>query len=104
MGIGLQPTKEQIDSTAGDIARGVFYQLRRAQALKEYLDTKTVEQLVAMGYVEANGVGEVTGLKAAVAMLDALRQVFEGVRGWPDDTARDDFRPYVRPIAGMGDV
>lgn len=99
MGIGLQPTKEQLDLTAGDIARGIFYQLRRAEHLKQFLDTKTTEDLEALGYVETNA-QEVTRLKTAVNVLDELRQIWEGTIGHN----QGDMRTFPRQIAGLGDV
>jgi hypothetical protein len=99
MAIGLAPTKEQIDATAGDIARAIFYQLRRGQNLKYFLEGKTTEDLVALGYVE-DPAQEVTRLKTAVNVLDELRAIFEGEVAH----AQGDMRTFPRQLAGMGDV
>jgi hypothetical protein len=99
MAIGLSPTKEQLDATAGDIARAIFYHLRRAENLKYFLDAKATGDLEALGYDES-GAQEVTRLKSAVNVLDELRQIFEGEIAH----AQADMRTFPRQIAGMGDV
>lgn len=103
MSVGLNPTKDQIDATAGDIARSIVYHLRRAENFDYFLASKTTQELVALGYTE----DEVTSLKTGVSVLNALRKIFEGAQKTvaavgvaPDD----DMRTFPRRLIGMGDV
>lgn len=100
MSIGINPTKEQIDATAGDILSGLTRQLRRARELKRYLDGQTTEALVAKGYDEA-GATEVSQLKSGIGAADDLRKIWEGEI---DHTPAADMRTFPRRLQGMGDV
>lgn len=100
MPIGLQPTKAEIDSVAGNIAREAQALFDRVRNFKYYLDGKTTADLVALGYVESNST-EVSRLKSAIADLDTLRLIYEGAATQP---ALKDFRTFARQLQGMGDV
>lgn len=97
MAVGLQPTKEQIDTTIGDISRAFFYQFRRAKNFKYYLDGVSDGDLTTLGY----SAGDIANLRSAAGVLDTIRQVWEGTAAISPAT---DQRTFPRRVAGMGDV
>ena len=97
MAAGLGPTRTEIDTQAGVIARSVQKAMNDVREFKYYLDGKTDQQLLALGYVQA----EVDDLRSAYADLYALTDVY---RGSALVAVLKDFRTFARRIFGMGDV
>jgi hypothetical protein len=97
MSVGLNPSKLDIDQVAGDIARAFFYQFRRAENLKYFLDGKADLDLEGMGYSAA----DVANLRSAATVLDNMRKAWEGTLAI---TPAADQRTFPRRICGMGDV
>ena len=100
MSIGLALTKEQIDTTIGDIARSFFYQFRRAENFKYFLDGKSDVELIALGYTDSPNGGDIANIRSAAVKLDEIRQIWQGLINAP----QEDYRAFPRRVAGMGDV
>lgn len=96
MAIGIQVTKAVLDQRAGSTAQQLRQVFEQVDAIKEYLDQKTAQNLVdELGYTlqEANVV------KSAWADLAQLNQLFQGAGNLP---ATKDFRTFVRQLWGLG--
>lgn len=86
---GLTLQGNDINSTSGDICRGVTYQLRRAVNFKRFLDRFTSAQLVTLyGLTQADA----DLIKSAFTDLATINTTFQANRVFLDQ------------LAGMGDV
>jgi hypothetical protein len=95
MSVGLPVTKEEIDSRAGDTARGFQKLFEDVATMKVYLDATDEPTLVALGYT-AN---EVAILKTAFADLAELATIWVGDAAL---AAPKDFRQFARQLWGVG--
>jgi hypothetical protein len=95
MSVGLAITKQEIDSRAGDIARGFQRHFNDVATLQSYLAQTADADLVALGYTQ----GEVAILKSAFTDLAQLTTIWSGSATLP---AAKDFRTFVRQVWGVG--
>jgi len=95
MAIGLAVSKSELDSRAGELARGFQKQFGDVLTLKGFLDTKTESDLTAMGYTAQ----EVAVLKTAMTDLFTLASIWSGQAS---QTSPYDFRQFVRQLWGVG--
>ena len=95
MPVGLPVTKNEIDSRAGDTARGFQKLFDDVATMKGYLDATPAADLVALGYTDQ----EVATLKTAWADLWQLGTLWTGQATLPD---AKDFRTFVRQLWGVG--
>ncbi len=74
MAVGYAADKAALDSRAGHLAASMRDLLVDVQRMKMWLDARTDEQVMALGYTA----DEVTLLKSAFTQLDALRAIATG--------------------------
>ena len=94
MAVGFAADKAAVDARAGHIALQLRDTLESAGRPKVWLDSKTTEDLVAMGYTS----GEAAVLKSAYAALDALRLVATGQQAAP---VPDNFLFWPAQLTGV---
>ena len=99
MPVGLNPSKLDIDAVIGDISRAFFFQFRRAETFKYFLDGKTDADLLAAPYSYTQP--EIDTLRSAATVLDNMRRVWEGLAAI---TPAADQRTFPRRVCGMGDI
>lgn len=97
MSAGLNPSKGEIDTMAGVIARDLQSALNRVTEFKYFLDGKVDADLTALGYTS----GDIANLRSAYGDLDQLVTLYKGNATLG---AAKDFRTFVRRIFGMGAV
>jgi hypothetical protein len=95
MSVGLPVTKTEIDSRAGDIARGFQKLFEDVVTMQTYLEATPNPDLVALGYTDQ----EVAVLKTAFADLSQFGRIWTGTEALP---AAKDFRAFVRQLWGLG--
>lgn len=95
MSIGLNPTKAEIDSTIGNLARQVQEHFARVTTIKFYLDGTLDAELIAKGYLQA----EVNTIKSAFTDLAQLNTLYIG--GATLGVAKD-FRAFTKLLWGLG--
>lgn len=95
MALGLDVTKAQVDRIAGAVAQRLNESFDFIREFKEWLDTKTVGDLEALGYTTA----EANTLKSAWADAGQLADIFLGTASLA--TAKD-FRTFLRQVWGLG--
>jgi hypothetical protein len=95
MSVGLPVTKGEIDSRAGDIARGFQAAFENVLTMQTYLEATPNPDLVALGYTDQ----EVATLKTAFADLTQLGHIWTGAEAL---AAPKDFRTFVRQLWGVG--
>ncbi len=86
---GLTVTQNDINNTAGDIARALAYQLRRAVNLKRFLDRFTAGDLTTLYGLST---ADANLLKSMIGELAAVNATFQAGRVFTDQ------------VAGLGDV
>lgn len=79
MSVGFPVSKSAIDERAGNIALGLRRDLEQVIQMKEWLDTRSVQELQSFGYTEA----EATLLKDSFTDLAALVNVARGAAPQP---------------------
>jgi hypothetical protein len=94
---GLAVTAQDIARQVGDIARDLSVLDHRIQALKDWMDTKAVDDLTA-DPLNIN-VDDANLYKSVVADLAVLLAVY---RGEAAQTPAKDFRVFVRRVWGLG--
>lgn len=94
MTIGLDQSKQQIDSRAGTLPLQLKNVLEDCTKFKTFLGTKQSTDLTQLGYSTA----EVTTMINVFTVLDQLRQVFQGLATIPNAV---DFRPIITPLIGV---
>ena len=95
MAVGLAVTKTEIDTRAGDIARGFQANFENVATMQTYLEATPNADLIALGYTDQ----EVATLKTAFADLSQLARIWSGLEALP---AAKDFRTFVRQLWGIG--
>jgi len=95
MSVGLAVTKNEIDSRAGDIARGFQRHFKDVITIKAYLDATPDADLITMGYTQT----EVTNLKTAVNEMNQLQTIFNGAANL---AVAKDFKVFISRIWGLG--
>jgi hypothetical protein len=95
MAVGLAVTKGEIDSRAGDIARGFQKQFEDVATMQGYLTATAEADLIALGYTA----DDVATLKTAFADLAQFGRIWAGVEALP---AAKDFRVFVSRLWGVG--
>lgn len=94
MAVGLEINKAVIDSRVGNLAWQLRDQLGAVQRVKQWLDSKTDQELIAMGYVQ----GEVDVLKSAFTDLNKLARIADGL----DTQAQaNDFFFWADKLTGL---
>ena len=97
MAIGLNPTKSEIDTMCGVVARDIQKALDRVEAFKYWLDAKTDADLIALGYTA----GEVATLRSAWGDAAQIAHIYKGELNL---TLAKDFRTFIRQVWGLGNV
>lgn len=96
MAVGIQPSRLDVDNTAGNIARDVKSLLSRASAMATWLDSKTDQELQVPPYSYSQT--EVTTLRAAFDDLQLIVGVFTGQAALP---VAKDFRADLSKLWGI---
>lgn len=97
MAIGLNPSKAEIDTTCGVVARDLQTALDRVEAFKYWLDAKTDTNLTDMGYTS----GEVAILRSAWADAAQLYTIYSGAANL---ASAKDFRTFLKQVWGLGNL
>jgi hypothetical protein len=97
MSAGLAPTKNEIDTQAGVIARNVQKAMNDVAQFKYFLDGLQDADLTTLGYTG----GDIANIRSAYADLAQLATIYQGALNL---AAVKDFRTFARRIWGMGDV
>lgn len=99
MSVGLNAalTKQAVDTTCGDAAQALNIAFTNVQSAKMFLDVAQDADLEALGYSP----NDIATLRSALADLDQLRRVFEGLDAV---TPAKDFRVFAQRIWGTGFV
>ena len=95
MSVGLAVTKTEIDTRAGDIARGFQNQFADVVTMQQFLTATSSTDLEALGYTP----DEIATLKTAFTDLAQLGQIWIGAATLP---AAKDFRVFVKRLWGVG--
>lgn len=95
VGLNSALTKQTVDSTIGNAASALNIAFIDVESAQVFLAGYQEADLVALGYTPE----EVAVLKSAIADLDRLRRVYEGLE--PVDPAYD-FRQFARRVYGTG--
>jgi len=104
MSIGVQPSKNDIDTFMTRVSKRLAVGFEELQQLKFWLDSKADADLVNYGYTA----GEAAVIRSAFSDLDKLRQVWEGTAiiasGGAVTTGASgyDFRTFVKQLFGFG--
>lgn len=98
MAAGLNATlsKQDVDRTCGGVAQALNRVMRDVGSSKDFLDVYQDAELEAIGYSPA----DVATLRSAMADLDQLRRVYEGL----EDAPLKDYRTFAQRIWGVGFV
>lgn len=94
MTLGFPALKTDIDARSGQLALTLRDTFRSIQLFKAWLDTKTDQNLLDLGYNQ----GEVNTLRSAMADLDQLRTVYEGTA---TRTPAYDYRTFAKLLVGV---
>lgn len=95
MSLGITPTKSDVDSLCGGLARDLKTTLSRIVDAKLWLDTKTDANLLALGYVQ----GEVDSLRSAYVDLNKLAGIFNATQ---TQATTYDFKTFAKLLYGFG--
>jgi hypothetical protein len=95
MSVGLPITKTEIDTRAGDIARGFQDHFADVITMQQFLAATPNADLEAMGYTPE----EVASLKTAYTDLTQLGTIWTGQAAL---AAPKDFRIFVSRLWGVG--
>jgi len=93
--IGIPVTKTLLDQTIGSVALELKDAMDRIETFKQFLDTKQVADLEALGYSTA----EANTIQSAFADAEQLRLIFTGTQ---DLTVAKDFQVFLRQCWGIG--
>jgi len=93
--VGATATKDEINNTAGQIARQVFAALNNAEQFKAFLDTKTDQNLLDLSFAQA----DVNTLRSAVGDLEQLSNIF---LGQVNLSVAKDFTTFSKLLIGVG--
>jgi hypothetical protein len=95
MSVGLPVTKAEVDTRAGDIARGFQDHFADVATMQGFLLATPAADLELLGYTA----DEVASLKTAFTDLAQLGTIWTGAAALP---APKDFRTFVRRLWGVG--
>ena len=95
MNIGIQVTKDQINAVAGNLALDIADVGSRVTQFKAWLDTKSVEDLEALGFTAE----EAAVIKSAYADAAQHIAIFTGAAALAQ---AKDFRLFLRQLWGFG--
>jgi hypothetical protein len=95
--VGIEITKANVDKAAGTFARDLRTAIDHIVAFKEWLDTKTVGDLEALGYTTS----EANTMKSAYADARQLADLYLGATTLG---AQKDFRTFMKQLYGLGNV
>lgn len=95
MAVGLQPSKQEIDTQAGIIARDFQAALTRAKSFQFFLSGKTDEDLAALGYTA----DDILVLRGT---FDDIAQLYAIAAGQVTLTVKKNFTENIRKVFGMG--
>lgn len=95
MSVGFPTDKANIDGKAGNIALQIRDGLIEASRMKAWLDSKTAQDLIALGYVQA----DVDALKSAFTDLDNLAKIASGTQG--GQTAPNNYQFWSGKLTGV---
>lgn len=93
MAVGYPWTKQSVDARAGQLVLTLRDTLAGIQRLKAQLDGRTTEDLVALGWTEA----EAATLKSTFVDLDKLARIADGTE---IQAAQSDFWWHARNVVG----
>jgi hypothetical protein len=97
VGLNANLTKATVDATIGDAAQALNRAFLDVEAAQVFLAGYTVADLEALGYTA----DEANTLKSAMADLDRLRLVYQGIEAVPEPY---DFTTFARRVFGTGYV
>lgn len=95
MAIGIQVTKTDVNQALGTAARSVFNAIQVVGQFKDWLDTQTDADLIALNFVQS----DVDQIRSAMADLGHLRGVFFGVS---TRAVAYDYRTFTKRCLGTG--
>ena len=93
--VGLPVTQDEINTRAGEIARGFQRQFEDVTTMQEYLLQTPDSDLIALGFTS----DDVASLKTAFGDLAQLGRIWVGAEPL---AAAKDFRTFVRRLWGVG--
>ena len=93
--VGLPVTQDEINTRAGEIARGFQRQFEDVTTMQEYLLQTPDSDLIALGFTA----DDVASLKTAFGDLAQLGRIWVGAEPL---AAAKDFRTFVRRLWGVG--
>lgn len=100
MGLGYTADKARLDATLGQLATQLHSVMDTSTKLKAWLDTKTVADLQAMGYLgPGNTPDETAYVKSMVADAAKIAQVFHGTT---TQATAYDFTTFLKYALGVG--
>ena len=95
--IGNDVSKTQLDSALGKNSAAIKYAFDQAILIKEYLDTKTEQDLIGLGYTS----GEVAVMKSAYTDVNQLATIFTGAAALG---VAKDFRTFLKQLWGLDGI
>lgn len=97
MAAGLNATvdKTRMDETCGKAAQALNVAFRDVGSAKDFLDVYQDAELTALGYSPT----DLATLRSAMADLDQLRRVYEGLE---EVAPVKDFRTFAQRVWGTG--
>lgn len=95
MAVGIRVTRAQIDEWVGSTALDVKLAFERVRGVKQWLDTQTVDDLVALSYTPE----EAAVIKSAFADLATAAAIGQGIEV---QSERKDFTVFARRLWGLG--
>lgn len=94
MSVGTAVVKVDVDYKAAQLALTLRTNFDAIRNFKIWLDTKVDNDLTTLGY----SAGEVATLRSAVADMDELRRVYEGLA---TVAVAKDFRAFAKLLTGV---
>lgn len=94
MSLGYAVSKNDVDSKAAQLALTLRTNFDGIRHFKIWLDTKTDQDLINLGYVQ----GEVNILRSATGDMDELRRIYEGLANL---AVAKDFRTFAKLLTGV---
>jgi hypothetical protein len=93
-GLSADMTKRTVDQTCGAAAQALNVAFRNVGSAKDFLDVLQDTELEALGYTPE----DTATIRSAMADLDQLREVYEGLI----DAPQKDYRQFAQRIWGTG--
>ena|ERR1051326_380175 len=95
MAVGSTPSKQDIDSIAGQLTRDINNLLHKASSINSWLAQMQDSDLTALGYNST----DIANLRSSFSDLNQLNTIFTGAANL---TTAKDFRSYCRWLYGLG--